>query len=127
MFQEEKKNIEGNKGSYWHWLRGVLKVKRDRLYNILCDARLNPILPQGGYFMLADISNLRDQLEAEGNDKPFDERFVEWLIKKRGVAALPVSAFYSQANKCDKFIRFCFIKDDTTIDAAEEKIKSIEL
>uniref|UniRef100_A0A9J8BU20 Kynurenine aminotransferase 1 n=2 Tax=Cyprinus carpio TaxID=7962 RepID=A0A9J8BU20_CYPCA len=46
------------KESYFHQLPIHLHEKRLRLADCLKSVGLKPILPQGGYFMIADISNL---------------------------------------------------------------------
>lgn len=120
---KDEKNKAGKKGSYWLWLVELLRKKRDRMYKLLYDAGLNPVLPQGGYFILANISRLNIQMETKSEVKELDQKFVEWMILEKGIAAIPVSSFYSQGNKCDKYIRFCFIKEEKTLDAAEVKIK----
>ena len=119
VLKEEKEKLT-SVDSYWHNVRSMLTKKRNRLYQLLTDIGLKPILPQGGYFMLADVSGIHT--EEEGLR---DVAFVEWLIKEKGVAAIPVSSFCSSSNKCDNLVRFCFIKADETLDAAAEKMKSL--
>ena len=43
------------------------------------------------------------------------------LTKEFGVAAIPVSAFY-QSGTDNKVIRFCFAKNESTLDRAVEKL-----
>ena len=126
VLQEERMKLKGE-DSYWYSIRQVLKTKRDRMFQILTDAGLHPILPNGGYFMLADVSDVELDAE-EGNDvAEKDQQVAEWLIKEKGVAAIPLSLLYASNEKCDRFLRFCFMKHDTTIDAAEDKIKSMRV
>ncbi len=62
---------------------------------------------------------------SDAGDGPRDYRIVRWLTKKVGVATIPCSAFYCDAHKSigEKFIRFCFIKEDHTLEKAAEKLK----
>merc|ERR1712080_378716 len=60
-FRIEKKLL-GTEKSYWHWLANIMKVKRDRIYKMLVEANLKPIMPQGGYFMVADVTTLREKV-----------------------------------------------------------------
>lgn len=56
-FQREY-DVFGTDESYFHQLPKNLHEKRLRLADCLKSVGLKPILPQGGYFMIADISNL---------------------------------------------------------------------
>ena len=62
----------------------------------------------GSYFQMLDYSEITDE-----NDTDFAVR----LTKEVGVAAIPISVFYS--NKLDqKMLRFCFAKKDETLEKA---------
>lgn len=56
-FQREY-DVFGTEDSYFHQLPIALHEKRKRLADCLKSVGLKPILPQGGYFMIADISNI---------------------------------------------------------------------
>jgi kynurenine--oxoglutarate transaminase/cysteine-S-conjugate beta-lyase/glutamine--phenylpyruvate transaminase len=60
-----------------------------------------------------------------GDDEPYDFQFTKWMTREKGVATIPPSAFFSPANKhlVEKFVRFCFIKDDATLQAAYAKLR----
>uniref|UniRef100_A0A8C4WZQ0 Kynurenine--oxoglutarate transaminase 3 n=2 Tax=Eptatretus burgeri TaxID=7764 RepID=A0A8C4WZQ0_EPTBU len=105
---------------YFSSLPNELRVKRDRMADMLSHAGMQPVLPEGGYFMIADISNIEVDLSGEKDDEFYDSKFVKWLIKNKGLASIPVSAFYSAENKKNfsKFIRLCFIKEDATFEKA---------
>ena len=84
------------------------KRKRDRFRAGLVGSRLGLLPSEGSYFQCVDYSAI--------NDLP-DGEFCRWLTVQHGVAAIPLSTFY--ANGCsDKVIRFCFAKQDTTLDKA---------
>ncbi|XP_051531526.1 kynurenine--oxoglutarate transaminase 1 isoform X2 [Myxocyprinus asiaticus] len=124
-FQREY-DVFGTEDSYFHQLPTHLHDKRHRLAECLKSVGLKPILPQGGYFMIADISNLKvDLTDPSTKDELYDYRFVKWLIKEKGLATIPVSAFYSSEHSADfqKYIRFCFVKEDSTLKAAEEILR----
>jgi methionine aminotransferase len=46
------------------------------------------------------------------------------LTKEIGVASIPVSVFYHQKNDF-KILRFCFAKDDETLEKAGEKLSRL--
>jgi aspartate/methionine/tyrosine aminotransferase len=50
-----------------------------------------------------------------------DVAFCDRLIDEAGVAAIPVSAFYAE-DPVTNVVRFCFVKEDATLDAAIERI-----
>lgn len=43
----------------------------------------------------------------------------------QGLATIPVSAFYSPEHRKDfqNYIRFCFVKEDSTLNAAEDILR----
>ena len=45
--------------------------------------------------------------------------FAEWLIKKHGIASVPISPFYQNKTET-KRLRFCFAKKEETLDKATE-------
>lgn len=51
-------DVFGTEDSYFHQLPASLHEKRLRLADCLKSAGLKPIMPQGGYFMIADISDI---------------------------------------------------------------------
>ncbi len=88
-----------------------LRIKRDRLAKLLSDAGLTPVIPEGGYFMLADISNIAKNFNSDDKEAK-DSKFVKYLIKEKSLATIPSSVFFSPQNQHigENFIRFCFIK-----------------
>ena len=55
---KKERLLLGTKDSYWYWLQETLLQKRNRMYGMAKEAELKPIIPDGGYFMVADISSL---------------------------------------------------------------------
>ncbi|EDV27448.1 Kynurenine--oxoglutarate transaminase 3 [Trichoplax sp. H2] len=113
----------GDKNCYFRQLPKMLERKRDKMAVLLKSIGVVPIIPEGGYFMMADVSPLGIKFNDGDDTSPYDYKFSRWLIKQKGIACIPPSAFYSKEHKdlSKKFIRFCFIKNDTTMTMAEEK------
>ncbi|XP_038167232.1 kynurenine--oxoglutarate transaminase 3 isoform X4 [Arvicola amphibius] len=111
---------------YFNSLPKELEVKRDRMIRLLNSVGLKPIIPDGGYFIIADVSSLDADLSDMKGDEPYDYKFVKWMTKNKKLSAIPVSAFCDSLSKpqFEKLVRFCFIKKDSTLDAAEEIIKA---
>ena len=53
-----------------------------------------------------------------------ESKFCEWLTAEVGVAAIPMSAFYANAND-QGIIRFCFAKKDETLHLALERLAKL--
>lgn len=112
---------------YFNSLPKELEVKRDRMAHLLESVGLKPVVPDGGYFIIADVSLLdADLSDMKNSNEPYDYKFVKWMTKNKKLSAIPVSAFCNKETKLqfEKFVRFCFIKKDSTLDAAEEIIKA---
>ncbi|XP_053381231.1 kynurenine--oxoglutarate transaminase 3-like isoform X5 [Mercenaria mercenaria] len=103
-----------------------LLPKRDMLAKVLAEVGITPTIPEGGYFMMADISKLDVEIPDDGTDDPYDFKFIRWMCKEKKLSAIPPTAFYSQGDKKlgEKFIRFCFIKNDETLEAASKVLRS---
>ncbi|XP_062929592.1 kynurenine--oxoglutarate transaminase 3-like isoform X3 [Mobula hypostoma] len=124
-FEREFEHL-GTPESYFICLRKELQVKRDRLAACLASVGLKPVISEGGYYLAADISEIDVDLpESTETNEPYDYRFVRWLMINKGLATIPMSAFYSSESKNNNknFIRFCFVKENTTLSKAEEILK----
>ncbi|GBG30236.1 Kynurenine--oxoglutarate transaminase [Hondaea fermentalgiana] len=110
---------------YYESLAATLQAKRDALCSALSAAGMKPIIPQGGYFVLADTSSLLDEVPVESADGVArDVRVNEWLTKKLGITGIPISGFYSPGNRelSDNVLRFAYCKSDPEISAAASKL-----
>ncbi|MCX5520119.1 aminotransferase [Kaistia defluvii] len=98
---------------YYASLAGDLARKRDRLASGL--ERLGfEVVPCGGtYFVTADTA----ALGLGGSDVEICQR----MTVEAGVTAVPVSAFYV-GDAPRTFVRFCFSKQDSILDAALERL-----
>ncbi len=103
----------GKPDAFFHDMRAELARSRDRLTSGLI--RLGfPVLPsQGTYFLTVDLA-------AIGLNET-DEAFCRRIVTEHKVAAIPVSAFY-EAEPVTSVVRFCFSKNDATLDAALERL-----
>lgn len=121
-FELELSRIE-SKDCYFNSISKDLERKRDFLAEVLTEVGMVPVIPEGGYFILADWSPLAEKIDlsSETDIQP-DYRFAKWLSKNRKLQGIPPSPFFSQANKsvCENYIRFCFIKPDEKLGAAKE-------
>ena len=74
------------------------------------NSRFNVIPSYGTYFQLLDYSRI-----SEEGDMDFAVR----LTKEFGIASIPVSPFYHK-NIDNKVLRFCFAKENHTLEKAAE-------
>lgn len=100
--------------SYYESLREEFVQKRDLICSALQQSGLEPIIPQGAYYVLADISALPGETS---HDKAM------WLLNKIGVCVVPGDAFYID-DTGSKLARFCFAKDMSVLKEACERISS---
>lgn len=95
------------------------RSKRDRLRTGLEHTKFRPLECPGTFFLLADYSAISDMNESD---------FSMWLTKEHGVTVIPVAAFYSEpsANTSNHgIVRFCFAKQDATLDSALQRLSAI--
>lgn len=90
--------------------------KRDLFRAGLASTRFEPLPSQGSYFQCVDYSGLGAEFAMLD-----DAQFCQWLTRDVGVAAIPLSAFYAGGSTA-RVIRFCFAKQDSTLEAALAKL-----
>jgi len=115
----------GTPQCYLTSLAEELLPKRNLLAQQLQSVGLKPVVPEGGYFMLADYSSKKVDLPKDG-DEAMDFKVVKWLTVNKKLTLIPPSAFYCDEHKhmAENFIRFCFIKEDSTLQKATEILKT---
>jgi methionine aminotransferase len=89
--------------------------KRDLFRAGLASTRFKLLPSEGSYFQCVDISRVSDLNEAD---------FCKWLTTEIGVAAIPLSAFYSDGFD-QRVVRFCFAKKDETLNLALERLSRL--
>ncbi len=101
---------------YYRWLAGMYQDNRDFLVEALRQAGLTPIVPQGTYFVTADISQ-----QGFANDV----EFCRYLTREIGVAAIPPSAFYHNPADGAALARFAFCKTRDVLEEAAIRLKKL--
>jgi methionine aminotransferase len=95
-------------------LKKFYQSKRDKFLSLISETEFIPLKCEGTYFQTLDCSAISDE-----NDFDFAVR----LTKEKKVAAIPVSAFYKDKTD-NKVLRFCFAKEDHTLERAIDRIIS---
>jgi N-succinyldiaminopimelate aminotransferase len=107
------------KPEYFTSFAAELQAKRDRLAEGLVAAGFDVFLPKGTYFITTDIHRLTggagDALE-----------FCRQLPHRCGVVAIPNSVFYANPERGKSYVRFAFCKRTEVIDAAAERLASLD-
>ena len=88
------------------------EAKRNKFLESIRNSRFTYVPSRGSFFQ-----NLCYSAISEENDYDLAIR----LTKEIAVASIPVSVFYHQKNDY-KILRFCFAKDDETLEKAGEKL-----
>ena len=101
---------------YFENLATKYRRKRDLLCASLDAAGLTPCVPQGAYYVLADVSRL------PGVDS--SERAMH-LLNTTGVASVPGQSFFTGGDG-DAIVRFCFAKEDDVIEDACRRLESLK-
>jgi len=102
---------------YYQRISQEYTSKRDRLCAALANAGLEPYIPKGAYYILADISRLPG---ATSKERAMN------LLHQTGVACVPGEAFYHDEGG-ENLGRFCFAKEDDVLDEACRRIERLRL
>jgi methionine aminotransferase len=97
------------------YLNDFYQAKRDFFLAQTATSRLRPLACSGTYFQVFDYSQISDKN---------DFAFCQWLTQEVGVAAIPISVFYTEGGHyaAEKYIRLCFAKTEDVLAAAAEKL-----
>lgn len=81
-FEIELSRLHSPHECYFNRISRELKAKRDQFAQILREAGLEPVLPEGGYCMLVDISRAAKQFESDEGETR-DKKFAKFLIREK--------------------------------------------
>ena len=101
--------------SYFENLAAGLRSRRDELCAGLRQAGLEPNVPQGGYFVTADVSHLA----ADGLEFCLD------LPRRCGVVAVPVQVFCDDLDLGRPLVRFAYCKQASVIAEAASRLAKL--
>ncbi|MES2418809.1 MAG: methionine aminotransferase [Bacteroidota bacterium] len=93
-------------------LAGFFEQKRNLFRSLLSETKFKLLPCKGSYFQCVSYNHI-------SNEKDTD--MAKRLITDFGVASIPVSAFYTK-NIDDKILRFCFAKEQDTLEKAVERL-----
>ena len=102
------RGIQELPGDFYGSLARDYQRKRDRFCGALAKAGLTPSIPEGAYYVLADVSRLPGDT---GKARAM------YLLENTGVAGVPGEAFFTGRTGAD-FIRFSYAKTDLDLEEA---------
>jgi len=92
-----------------------IQHKRDYFRDLMSQTRFDPLPSYGSYFQIYSYKKISDESEKD---------IAIRITKERGVATIPVSAFYTSETN-NQVLRFCFAKKESTLEAAAQKLLSL--
>lgn len=107
------KGLDTLDAAYYRALSSEYVGKRDAICGALSATGLIPFVPQGAYYVIADVSRLPGSTSKER---------AMYLLEQTGVASVPGEAFY-QDGRGESFVRFCFAKRDQELAEAIERLR----
>ena len=104
--------------SFFENLQTTYQAKRDRMVRMLEDIDFKVFKPSGSYFVMTDWRGVAPEKVQD------NLQFARWLIADIGLACIPASPFYQEADKHlgKHFARFAVCKKDATLAAAGERL-----
>ena len=106
--------------SYYKNFNRMYQEKRDYFLAGLDSIGLRHNVPQGTYFVMADISEFLSRPQFEGWS---DLAFCEWMIREIGVAAVPGSSFFREP--VNHLIRLHFAREKDTLDEVIRRLSRL--
>jgi aminotransferase len=103
---------------YYARLAADYQARRDRFCRVLTEVGFELELPEGAYYVMTGIT-------AFGVTDDVD--FSRYLVREVGVATVPGSSFFQDKALGRSYIRFCFCKQDSTLDLAAERLRKLRV
>jgi methionine transaminase len=100
-----------NKNAYLQ-MGAAIQQKKNYFEQLMQQTKFTALPTYGSYFQLYSFDGLTNETEMELSIR---------LTKDFGVASIPTSAFYNNSTD-NKVLRFCFVKKQTTLEAAVERL-----
>ena len=89
--------------------------KRDLFLSLMEHSRFRPLPCRGSYFQLMDYSAISSEPDAD---------FAIRVTREHGVASIPTSSMLAKS-RAPLVVRFCFAKQDDTLERAAERLRRI--
>src|SRR5258708_15537558 len=112
--------------AYYDQLATTYAKKRERLLKILSSAGFTVFKPRGAYYIMTDISRFTfPERDPRFASESKDVAFAKYLVQEIGIACVPGSSFYNDAQDGASQVRFTFCKREETLAAAEARFTKL--
>lgn len=101
--------------STYDTLSGFMQQKRDLFIDLMRPTKFDLLPSRGSYFVCATYDRISDEK---------DLAFAKRITQEVGVAAIPLSAFYSKEVSVN-VLRFCFAKKEETLIEAAKRLETL--
>ncbi|KAG9242220.1 kynurenine aminotransferas-like protein [Calycina marina] len=123
---------EADTNGFWEAAVKEMKEKLNRFNEIWAELDLPFSDPEGGYFVLVNMSKVHLPCDYPFPDhvknRPRDFKLSWFLIQEVGVAAIPPTEFYTDENAHigEDWLRFAVCKEDEVLDRAKERLRDLK-
>lgn len=123
---------QADKFGFWDEAIKEMRGKVDRLNEVFDELNLPYSDPEGGYFVLVNMAKVKlpegYPFPPHVASRPRDFKLAWFLIQELGVAAIPPTEFYTDANAhlAEDYIRFAVCKTDEVLEEAKERLRGLK-
>lgn len=101
---------------YYLALASAYTKRRDQLLEGLETVGFRTFFPSGAYYIMTGI---------ESFGFPDGDAFSRFLVEEMGVAVVPGSSFYANSERGSQQVRFCFCKEEETLQEAIRRLRPL--
>ncbi|KAK7518453.1 pyridoxal phosphate-dependent transferase [Phyllosticta citriasiana] len=123
---------DADKHGFWETAKKDMKGKMDKFNAIWDELGLPYSDPEGGYFVLVNMSKVKlpedYQFPPHVADRPRDFKLCWFLIQEIGVAAIPPTEFFTDKNAhiAEDWLRFAVCKNDDVLEQAQDRLRALK-
>jgi kynurenine aminotransferase len=109
-----------------------MKGKITRFCEVFEELGLPYSEPEGGYFVMVNMQKVKlpedYPFPPHVASRPRDFKLAWFMIQEIGVAAIPPTEFYTDANTwiAEDYMRFAVCKEDEVLEAAKDRIRGLK-
>ncbi|KAK1772439.1 kynurenine aminotransferase [Phialemonium atrogriseum] len=117
---------------FWDESIRDMKGKMDRFNEVWKELGVPYSEPEGGYFVMVNLSKVELPKDypfpPHVAERPRDFKLAWFLIQEVGVASIPPTEFYTDANASivEDYLRFAVCKPDDVLETAKERLRGLK-
>lgn len=123
---------QANAHNFWEDSKKEMKAKMDSFNTIWDELGLPYSNPEGGYFVLVNLAKVKlpenYDFPPHVAERPRDFKLSWFLICELGLAAIPPTEFFTDANAhlAEDWLRFAVCKNDDVLELAKERLRGLK-